>query len=286
MSALDVTPAPAISPARTLAARVAELLPARAGVPWTVAPHSAWWSMQPTARLDQGGRTLIVVAHPWRTEVAWQLPDREPYQPDLRLEHLAPAIVAREVLRLVLPVLDDERASRPAGKGTPRSLARLQLLDEIGHAMRMQGMATYNRVGLLPESSTVVWGTPSGLRFSVTLNGSNPVADMQIQGPVRSLERAVALFLPHPPVKSRSGHVRDQVTGRLQRRMAAHLVQFTDVEQIDGGGIAFGSGKGPYGYAAPAADPAARIRDTSLAAVDLHGVGVDLLLSLASSLAR
>ena len=37
---------------------------------------------------------------------------------------------------------------------------------------------------------------------------------------------------------------------------------------------------------APAADPAVPVRDTSQPSVDLHGVGVDLLLSLAPNLAR
>ncbi|MEU1592719.1 hypothetical protein ABZ468_07630 [Streptomyces sp. NPDC005708] len=286
MTALDVSPAPAATLAVTLARQVAELLPRRAGEPWTVEPYAAWWTTKPAARLAQGDRALILVAHPWRTELAWQLPDREPYEPDLRLERISAAPIAREVLRLLLPVVDDERAARPAGKGAPRSLERLRLLDEIGHAMRLQGMATYNRVGLLRDSSTLVWGTPAGLRYSVTLHGSNPVADVQIQGPVRALERALGQFLPEPPAQSPREYVRGRVTGRLQRRLAAYLTQFTDAEQIDEGGLSFGSGKGPYGYAAPAADPAARIRDTSLAAVDLHGVGVDLLLSRAADLAR
>ncbi|MFJ2225617.1 hypothetical protein ACIOFY_36945 [Streptomyces anulatus] len=272
------------SPAATLAAQVAALLPARAGLPWTVAPGTAWWSTRPTARLVQGPRSLVLVAHAWSTDVAWELTDREPYEPDVRLDRMAPMPIADVLLRQVLPVLDDEiagRARTPASDPAPR----LALLNEIGHAVRMRGLATYDRAGFLVNTSTLTWGTPSGLRFSVTLHGTNPVCSVQIQGPVRALERAVARVLPAPPAMTPRRRL-DGVHGRLQRRMAAHLVQYTDVEQLDDDGLAFGGSTGPYGYAAPAADPAARVRDQSPAVVDIHAVGVDLLISLVPHLTR
>ncbi|MFB7403309.1 hypothetical protein ACFCZR_24350 [Streptomyces rubiginosohelvolus] len=276
------------NPAVVLAAKVAALLPERAGTPWTVTPGTAWWSTRPTARLTQGVRTLVLVAHTWRTDVAWELPDRQPYEPDVRLDRFAPQPIADAVLRLVLPVLDDEiagRATRPA----PGTAPRLALLGEIGHAVRMQGLATHDRAGYLVNTSTLTWGTPSGLRYSVTVHGENPACHVQIQGPVRVLERAVGHLFPAPPTETPRRPL-EGVRGRLQRRLAAHLAQFTDVEQLDDGGLAFGAGtagaRGPYGYAAPAADPAARVRHESPAAVDVHGVGADLLISLAPHLTR
>ncbi|MGY4936212.1 hypothetical protein ACWD7T_35075 [Streptomyces sp. 900116325] len=269
-------------PAQTLAGRVAALLPARAGVPWTVEPYSPWWTARyPAARLVQGPRALVLVARTWETDIAWQLPDREPYQPDVRLERLAPASIAREVLRLVLPVLDDE-AARTREDG---SRARLELLAEIGAAMRAQGAATYERGGLLRNTSTVTWAS-GGCRYSATLHGTNPVADVQIEGPVRAVERVTTHFLPGAPIQTPRRPVRDAVRGRMQRRMAAFLSQYVDVEQTEQGGLAFGTSPGPYGYAAPAFDPAARVRDTSPVSVDIHGVGVDFLVSLAPQLAR
>lgn len=71
-------PARPACPAQTLAARVAALLPERAGLGWSVEPYNAWWSTRPAARLVQGDRALILVVHSWRTEIGWQLPDREP----------------------------------------------------------------------------------------------------------------------------------------------------------------------------------------------------------------
>ncbi|MFK0279480.1 hypothetical protein ACIQVL_03265 [Streptomyces sp. NPDC090499] len=268
-------------PARTLAEHVAALLPQRAGIPWTVEPYAPWWTARhPAARLVHGTRALVLVARPWDTEIGWQLPDREPTRPDLKLATVAPAGIAREVLRLVLPVVDDEAARTREDV----SRARLELLYEIGNAMRAQGAVTYERGGLLVNTSTVTWSS-SGLRYSATLHGSNPACDVQIEGPVRAVERAVARFLPAKPLVPKTWPMRN-VQGRLQRRMAAFLAQRVDVEQADAGGIAFGTRPGVYGYAAPALDSAARVRDTSPASVDLHGVGVDFLVSLAPRLAR
>ena len=274
-------PAPAVCPARTLAEHVAALLPARAGVPWTVESYSPWWTVRhPGVRLVQGERALVLVAngHTWNTEVGWQLPDREPDRPDFTFRSARPDGVAREVLRLVLPVLDDEAARTVEDA----SRARLELLYEIGTAMRAQGAATYERGGLLVNTSTVTWSS-SGLRYSATLHGSNPVADVQIEGPVRAVERAVARFLPEP---ADGRQVPQGIRGRLQRRMAAFLARYGDLEQTEQGGLAFGTRPGPYGYAAPARDAAARAHDTTPASVDLHGVGVDFLVSLAPLLAR
>lgn len=178
----------------------------------------------------------------------------------------------------MLPVLDDEAARTREDA----SRARLELLYEIGTAMRAQGAATYERGGLLVNTSTVTWSS-SGLRCSATLHGGNPVADVQIEGRVRTVERAVARFLPEPA----DGRQAPQgIRGRLQRRMAAFLARYGDLEQTEQGGLAFGTRPGPYGYAAPARDAAARAHDTTPASVDLHGVGVDFLVSLAPLLAR
>ncbi|MET8717411.1 hypothetical protein ABZV52_30045 [Streptomyces sp. NPDC004735] len=268
-------------PAQTLAARVAALLPVRAGRAWTVEPYAAWWTTKPAARLVQGDRALILALYPWHTDIGWQLPDREPYQADLRCTRMAPELITMEVLRLVLPVLDDEAAR--ARKDGPRVMGRLELLNEIGSAMRAQGAATYNRVGLLANTSTLAWGSGE-LRYSVTMHGTNPVCDVQIQGPVRTVERVLAHFLQKPA--GEQPQAVPGVRGRLQRRLAAYLARYVAVEQTEQGGLAFGARPGPYGYAAPAFDPAARAHDTAPVSVDLHGVGVDLLVAVAPHIAR
>jgi hypothetical protein len=274
------TPARPACPALTLAEHVAALLPARAGIPWTVEPCSPWWTARhPGARLVQGTRALVLVARTWDTEIGWQLPDREPTRPDFRVERTAPAAVARDILRLVLPVADDE-AARALEDG---ARARRGLLVEIGTAMRAQGAATYERAGFLVNTACIVWSS-SGVRYSATLHGTNPSVDVQIQGPVRALERAVTHFLP----EAAPGHldVPAGIRGRLERRMANVLARHGQVEQLDGKGLAFGGQSGPYGHVAPASDPAARAHDTAPASAEVHGVGVDFLLSLAPHLAR
>ncbi|MEU5978497.1 hypothetical protein [Streptomyces sp. NPDC047315] len=270
------------TPAPTRAERIAARLPERAGAPWTVAPYNAWWTARyPAARLVQGSRALILVARTWETQIGWQLPDREPTRPDLHIDSINPTVIARETLRLVLPVLDDEAAGRATGDGR-RVAGRLELLNEIGHALRPQGAATYNRIGLLENTSTLAWGAPSGARYSVTLHGTNPVADVQIQGPVRAVEKAATYFLP-PPARGPRPDV-SHVRGRLQRRLAAVLARHVPVEQTDKGGLVFGTRPGPYGYATPALDPISRAHDTTPASVNVHGVGVDFLISLAPQL--
>ncbi|MFF7838837.1 hypothetical protein ACFZC6_08480 [Streptomyces ossamyceticus] len=276
-------PARPTCPAQTLAARVAVLLPERAGTQWAVEPYTAWWTVRyPAARLVQGGRALVLVARTWDTQIGWQLPGREPTRPDLHLDRMDPAVIAREVLRLVLPVLDDEAAGRAAANG-PRVMGRLELLNEIGHAMRLQGVATYNRLGKLVNTSTLTWGTSNGMRYSVTLHGTKPECHVSVTGPVRAVERAVSYFLP----EAAAGRPEvPNVHGRLQRRLAAFLARYGDVEQTDEGGLTFDPRPGPYGYAAPAYDAQARAHDTAPASVDLHGIGADFLISLAPQLTR
>lgn len=267
--------------AHTLAGRVAALLPDRAGSPWTVEPYRAWWTVShPAARLVQGGRALVLVARAWDTQIGWQLPDREPTRPDLSLNTVDPARIAREVLRLVLPVVDDETAAKV--EDTER--ARHWLLYEIGAALRAQGVATYERAGFLVNTATVTWGS-GGVRHSATLHGSNPACHVQLEGPVRAVERAVALFLPKA-AKDVPLHRFQPVRGRLESRMASFLGSYVDVEQTDRGGIAFGSRRAVYGYAAPASSPAALVQDSSPVSVELHGVGADFLISLAPQLTR
>lgn len=285
LSSLTVPAPAAVSPlVRSLAEGLAAALPARGGNPWTVQPYRAW-SLEPAARLVQGARALVVVADgPWDTEVAWQLPGREPTGPDLRIGRQEAGPVARAVLRLVLPVLDDEAATR-ARPGAPLVMGRLEALNEIGTVIRGHGLATHNHVGLYANSSVLAWGTPSGLRYAVTMHGTNPACDVSITGPVRAVERALPSFLPLPALRT-PRHPMRHIQGRLARRLAAHLVQFTGVDQLDDGGLAIGTATGPYGYVAPALDPVARVRDDTPAGGELHAVGVDLLLSLADHLTR
>lgn len=109
------------------------------------------------------------------------------------------------------------------------------------------------------------------------------MADVQIHGPVRAVERAVSYFLPEAaPGRPEVPRVR----GRLQRRLAGFLARHGHVEQTDRDGLVFGTRPGPYGYAAPALDAQARAHDTAPASVDLHGVGADVLISLAPQLCR
>ncbi|NML55106.1 hypothetical protein HHL19_35745 [Streptomyces sp. R302] len=271
-------------PALTLAERVAALLPARAGSGWIAEPYRPWWTARhPAARLVQGERALVLVAngHSWNTEVGWQLPGREPTRPDLVVRSTAPGRVAREALRLVLPVADDEAAARV----TDAAAARHRLLYEIGAAMRAQGAATWERAGLLVNASTVAWGA-GGVRYSATLHGAKPVCDVQITGPVRAVERACALFLPER-AELTPARALDGIGGRLERRMAAFLGRYVDVQQEPGrGGLSFGTRPGVYGHAVPAADPGGRAHDTTPVSVELHGVGVDFLVSLAPRLTR
>ena len=270
-------------PAQTLAEHIAQQMPARTGTPWTVQPYTAWWTTQSAARLTQHDRALILTTHTQRTQIGWQLPNREPYQPNLDIEHTAPDSIAREILRLILPVMDDEAAAHPHHRA-PRTMDRRELLTEIRHAVRLHGIATHDRAGLQPDSTTLSWSTPAGLRYSVTLYGTNPACDVTLNGPLQATLRAVPHFLPHPPATPR--HPLEGIRGRLARRIAGHLTQFTDVDQLDNGGLTIGRDKGPYGYVAPALDPTARTHDHTPVSVRLHGVGIDLLLSHTAQLAH
>lgn len=270
-----------VTAAPALAQRVADHLPHRDGNAWTVAPYAAWWSTRPAARLTQYGRpgALILVAHPWHTEIAWQLDDREPYEPDLSLDRMAPQPVVRETLRLVLPRLDDATAAAYAHRPVDAQKFRLRHLDLIGSAVRVHGAAVLNPVGTQPNSNAVAWDSQD-VRYAVTLVGSNPACDVALTGPVAAVERALPLFLPEPAAETPRFQVRGLRT-HLTRRLAARLGQYTDVDQLDDGGLTFGAATGPFGYVAPPADPITRVRDTTPVAAELHGVGVDHLVHLA-----
>ncbi|RZU28241.1 hypothetical protein EV284_6407 [Streptomyces sp. BK022] len=269
-------------PALTLADRVAALLPARDGELWAVQPYRAWWTVQPAARLVQGGRALILSWHPWSTGVAWQLPDREPYQPDAKTDEIGARHVADVLLRHVLPAVDDELAGRDTRDGAE---VRRERLARIGHVMRRQGVATLEQAGPLESAAHCTWGTPSGLRYTLTLFGTNPAGHLTVEGPVAAVEATLATFLPARQDKTPRIPLR-HVRGRMQRRMAAFLARHTDVEQVDSGALAFGSGDTPYGFVATPTDPVARVRDTSPVTVELHGLGADLLAYLAPQLTR
>ncbi|AKN68709.1 hypothetical protein QR97_01825 [Streptomyces sp. PBH53] len=275
-----------VTPAPALASAVAARLPHRDGQPWTVAPYAAWWTTRPAARLTQEGRhgALIIAAHPWHTDIAWQLDDREPYDPDLRLDRMSPQAVARETLRLVLPRLDDATAVKYAHQPGDATRQRLLHLDLIGAAVRAHGAATYNALGVLPNSNTVAWAN-RGVRYAVSLVGANPACDVSLSGPVKAVEQVLPHFLPEPAAKTPRYPLRS-VRTRLGRRLAAHLVQYTAVDQLDDGGLTFGDATGPFGYIAPAIDPAARVRDDTPVSAELHGVGIDHLMHLAAHLAR
>ncbi|GHF33025.1 hypothetical protein GCM10010218_12630 [Streptomyces mashuensis] len=274
-----------VTAAPALAHRVAERLPHRDGNAWTVAPYAAWWTTRPAARLTQAGRpgALILAEHPWRTEIAWQLDDREPYEPDLILDRIAPGPVVRETLRLVLPRMDDVAALAYADRPADARRARLRHLNLIGSAVRAHGPATVNRTGSHPNSDLVEWSS-QGVRYAVTLIGANPACDLSVSGPVADVEQVLPLFLPERAAETSRFPLRD-VRTRLGRRVAAHLVQYTPVDQLDDGELTFGAATGPFGYVCPPADPAARIRDTTPVVAELHGVGVDHLVHLAARLA-
>ena len=279
---MATVPAP-VTAAPALAHRVAEHLPHRRGHAWTAAAYSAWWTTRPAARLTQVGRlgALIIAEHYARTEVAWQAPGREPYEPDLSLDRLAPTPVAREILRLVLPRLDDAiSAATHAHPSVPEAAqSRVSSLNAVGDALRSHGVVTHNRVGVPPNSHTLEWGS-RGARCEVTLVGTNPSCDLSLTGPVATVEKVLEEFLPERPALTPRFPMRG-VSSRLGRRVAAHLVQFTPVDQLDDGGLSFGAATGPFGYVAPPADPIARVRDSTLVTVELHGVGVDHLVRLA-----
>lgn len=273
--------------APALAHLVAARLPHRDGHAWTAAPYRAWWTTRPAARLTQAGRpgTLILAAHPWRTDIAYQSERREPYTPDLHLDRLAPEPVAREVLRLVLPRLDDAVAADLSQPPSSKLAAQLRLhhLGLVGAAVRAQGAATLCRPGQQPNSDVLSWAC-SGVRYTVTLFGTNPGCDLTLTGPVSDVERVLPLFLPEAAARTPRFPLRS-VNTRLGRRVAAHLVQFTDIEQLDDGGLSFGGVSGPFGYLAAPADPVARVRDSTLVTVELYRVGVDHLMHVAPRLA-
>ncbi|MFD3514849.1 hypothetical protein [Streptomyces sp. NPDC058657] len=278
---MSTVTAPLTSAGPALADRVAALLPPREGHGWEAAPCTVWWTTRPTFRLTQAGRpgALILVRAPWRTEIAWQLDNREPYAPDLTLDRLAPEPVVREILRLILPRLDDATAAAKAHQRPEAARQRSQHLDVIGAAVRAHGVTAYRVDDVQPNSDAVVWGS-GGVRYAAALVGSNPACNLSVTGPVTTVERVLPYFLREPAEQTPRFPVRG-VRTRLGRRLAAHLAQFTAVDQLDDGGLSFGGSTGPFGYIAAPADPVARVRDTAPVAAELHGVGIDHLVHLA-----
>ncbi|MFK0294296.1 hypothetical protein ACIQU6_28015 [Streptomyces sp. NPDC090442] len=269
-----------------LAHPVANLLPHRDGHAWTAAPYSAWWTGRPAVRLTQIGRpgALILAENIWHSEVAWQLDDREPYEPDLTVARVGPWSVAREVLRLVLPRLDDATAAATDHRPKDAEKARLRHLGLISNAVRAHGAVPHQAAGSQPNSHRLTWEA-QGVSYVVTLVGSNPACELSITGPVSEVEQVLLHFLPTPVEHTPRFPMRG-IRTRLGRRLAAHLVQFTPVDQLDDDGLTFGEGTGPFGSVAAAGDPIARVRDTTPVTAELHSVGVDHLIRLAASLAR
>ncbi|MEU8540841.1 hypothetical protein AB0C52_12790 [Streptomyces sp. NPDC048717] len=268
-----------------LAHRIAECLPHRDGHAWTAAVYSAWWTTRPAARLTQSGRTgaVIVAVHPWRTEIAFQLDDREPYGPDLVTDRTAPQPVTREILRRVLPLLDDATAAAQGPRPADAAPVRLEHLRRVGAVLRAHGVEPAEGRGMLAHSSALDWRGASGARYWATLVGSNPAVDFMFRGPVRELEAVLPLFLDEPSGLPR--RVRG-VKSAVERRLAAHLTRFATVEPFAVTGLSIDTVKGPHGFAVSICAPGAPVTDDSPALAELHGVGADFLISLVPLLTR
>ncbi|NEA53528.1 hypothetical protein G3I60_05005 [Streptomyces sp. SID13666] len=265
---------------------VANLLPVRAGQAWTITPCRAPWTTWPAARLQQGARELILACGHSGADVAWQVPGVDAYGPHLRLGRASIPGIAREVLRVVLPVLDDQLAARAPDDGPGAHRHRLTELNELGAELREHGAVTFHQAGIAPNSDVLSWtGHGHGIRYAVTLRGTNPAADLAVSGPLSAVERLLPHFLDAAPAQAPRVQLTG-VTGRMARRLTARLRPLTGVEQLDTGGLAIGAATGPYGYIAPPADPAARVRDNTPVAAELHSVGIDHLLTLSTTLAR
>ncbi|MEU8911740.1 hypothetical protein [Streptomyces nigrescens] len=150
--------------------------------------------------------------------------------------------------------------------------------------MRAHGAAPLSQVGAQPHSHVLTWGNGEA-RYGVTLFGANPACDLPVTGPVADVERVLPLFLPAPTARTPRFPMR-AVSTRLGCRVAAHLVQYTEVDQLDDGAFSFGAATGPFGSIAPPSDPAARVCDTTPVVAELDGVRRRSPDLLAATLAR
>ncbi|MET8696872.1 hypothetical protein ABZV65_30530 [Streptomyces bauhiniae] len=276
MSTFLVAPAPA-------ATALAQLLPARRDAAWQ--PRPAAFAIRggaPTSVLTQHDRTLVVTEHSGAIEIWGAEPQSMYARPVAVVDASTPdavAVLAAEVLRSVLPALDNE-AARYTGPGhDPRQVLHTkgEALTELGYLLHDLGAADLTRCEHT-DGPALRWKTSEGAEWDVLSLGYEGTFTVAYNGPVSGLYG----LLPHL-LRPTPGDGHTDMGSAFTRHLGARFPQLAPVNAHE---VDFGRLDTPSGYIAlPSLDVCPdHAEDSTQVAAQISHVGIDLLLSAASAL--
>jgi hypothetical protein len=258
-----------------IAAPLAELLPSRRGVAWTVSPaprciraHAA------TSRLNNGERALDIVEQDGRIEVHADRADTTPDAPDAVVQAGpdAAAALAVLVLRVVLPRLEREAALETfCDHGRDQVIVDgAQGLNEVAYSLIDHG--AHPQVVGRSDGVGVTWALPGGIEWGMWVLGDNGNLSLTYEGPVRGLYALLPVLLP--PVGERE-------PADVGSAFTRHLADwFPQLRPVDEGEVEFGDVDVRGWIALPGKDePTDRADDSRQVCAEFTNLGADLLLT-------
>ncbi|RZU28240.1 hypothetical protein EV284_6406 [Streptomyces sp. BK022] len=265
------------------ATALAQLLPARRGVAWQPGPAAfPVHPDAPTTRLTQHDRTLIVAEHQGAIEVWAGEPQTVFCRPAAVVDASTPdavAVLAAEVLRSVLPALDNEAARYTGPNHDHKQVVRAKerALIELGYLLRDLGAADLAGRQHI-DGPGLHWKTSEGAEWDVLSLGYQGTFTVAYNGPISGLHGLLPYLLRPTPG---DGHT--DTGSAFTRHLGARFPQLAPVDAHE---VDFGRIDTPGGYIAlPSLDVCPdHADDSTRVASQIAHVGIDLLLAAASAL--
>ncbi|WP_329317229.1 hypothetical protein OG723_44475 (plasmid) [Streptomyces sp. NBC_01278] len=276
-----MTTAPALT-APAAALQVAGLLPAGPLTPWQAEPFRTGYADAPAARITDGSRTVIVAFHTSHTTLSWARRGESPTFPLVAVPSTDPRLIAREILRSVLPNLDvtnapeDDRA-RPARN----------FVDELD---------TYFTERHIPTGAYTAHGDVKGRIWQrgpalllLESHMHEPTLRLHYQGlrafhggTLADLEALLQLIMPPPPRRTFKV-IGTDITGAIPRRLYAQLNHASIRQHAPYDALSFGRNFGPEGQI-ETPDYRARARDDSPVHATVGRLGLDFVRNILTQL--
>ncbi|MFF4276200.1 hypothetical protein [Streptomyces sp. NPDC001536] len=259
------------------ARRVAGLLPAPSPLtPWRATAFRTGWTDAPAARITDGTRTVVVAFHPGNSTLAWSRRG-EPTLPIVSVPATDPALIAREILRSVLPELDTEHAPADDGARPARDF-----LDSLRGYFADRRIPTNSWTTL--QCTTVRTFQRGPALLSLETHQTDPTLTLEyggtgfFGGTLADLEAVLKLIMPVRPHGSYK-MLGDEITGGIPRRLYAQFGHAHMQQSAPYGRMSFGRNVGPIGLI-ETPDYWARARDHSPMHACVSRLGLDFTRSI------
>ncbi|MFI8265342.1 hypothetical protein [Streptomyces sp. NPDC085665] len=264
------------------ARQVAALLPAGPLTPWQAEPFRTGYDDAPAARITDGSRTVIVAFHTNHTTLSWARRGESTTFPLVAVPSTDPRLVAREILRSVLPDLDVTNAPED-----DRARQARNFVDELGPHFTERKIPT-SAYTVHGDVKVRIWQRGPALLL-LESHMHEPTLRLHYQGlrdfhggTLADLEALLQLIMPTPPRRAFKV-IGPDVTGAIPRRLYAQFEHAPMRQGTPYGALSFGRNFGPVGEI-EAPDYRARARDDSPVHATVGRLGLDFVRSILDQL--